>query len=344
MPAEARSPTGTVGTVTTGEAMTVRRWRLAMADALYGDNGFFRRAAPSDHFRTSVHTGAVFADAIARVVGQVDAALGHPEPLDIVDLGAGRAELLTALDRQLDPKVRGRVRFTAVELAPRPDHLDTDMTWQDRLPQRLTGVLVAAEWLDNIPVDVVTRDRDGWRYVLVDQDGTERSGDMPDQLDARWLDAWWPDGRRAEIGRTRDEAWADAVSRLDRGLALAIDYGHTRDNRPVLGTLSGYRDGRQVPPVPNGLSDLTAHVAIDAVAAATGHRSALLRQADVLRALGVTGRRPPLSLATEDPGGYMRALAAATVAAELTDETGLGGHYWLWQPVRISVPAPTMNG
>jgi hypothetical protein len=69
----------------------------------------------------------------------------------------------------------------------------------------------------------------------------------------------------------------------------------------------------------------------------------LTRQSVALRALGLTGQRPPLSLAHQDPGAYIRALADASVAAELTDETGLGGHFWLWQPVGIDLPPPTMN-
>ena len=74
---------------------------------------------------------------------------------------------------------------------------------------------------------------------------------------------------RAEIGRPRDDAWADAVgARAAAGCALAVDYGHLRADRPPVGTLTGYRGGRQVPPVPDGRCDVTAHVAIDAVAAA----------------------------------------------------------------------------
>jgi hypothetical protein len=57
-----------------------------------------------------------------------------------------------------------------------------------------------------------------------------------------------------------------------------------------------------------------------------------------LRRLGVDGRRPPLELAPSDPGGYVRALAAASQAAELTDPAGLGGHYWVAQPVGTMIP------
>jgi SAM-dependent MidA family methyltransferase len=144
-------------------------------------------------------------------------------------------------------------------------------------------------------------------------------------------------GGRAEIGLTRDAAWAQAVTAVRRGLAVAVDYGHLRADRPPLGTLTGFRSGRQVPPVPDGSRDLTAHVAVDAVAAAgaavAGLPYALVSQRTALRQLGVDGRRPPLALAGTDPSGYLRALAAASAAAELTDPAGLGGHWWLLQPV-----------
>jgi hypothetical protein len=65
----------------------------------------------------------------------------------------------------------------------------------------------------------------------------------------------------------------------------------------------------------------------------------LVRQREALRALGVTGARPPLADATTDPAGYLRALAAATHAAEITDPTGLGGHHWLLHPAGIALAA-----
>ncbi|WP_189048835.1 SAM-dependent methyltransferase, partial [Micromonospora sonchi] len=151
-------------------------------------------------------------------------------------------------------------------------------------------------------------------------------------------------GYRAEIGRTRDEAWTDAVGHVDRGLALAVDYGHLLGDRPFGGSLTGYRGGRQVPPVPDGTCDVTAHVAMDSVASA-GERVArcayvLESQRAGLRALGADGGRPPLALAVRDPAGYVRALAEASATAELTDPTGLGGHWWLWQPVGLPDDGP----
>ena len=120
---------------------------------------------------------------------------------------------------------------------------------------------MANEWLDDVPVDVVELTDAGWRIVLVDPaSGNEQLGPGPDDADLAWLDRWWPAGEvgdRAEVGRPRDEAWAAAVGSLRRGLAVAVDYAHQRDSRPPSGTLSGYRDGRQVPPVPDGSCDVT---------------------------------------------------------------------------------------
>ncbi|MEV5207428.1 SAM-dependent methyltransferase [Micromonospora sp. NPDC053740] len=414
------------------------RWRDAMSHALYGPDGFFvAGSGPADHFRTSVHASPAFATALLRLLTQVDAALGHPPRLDVVDVGAGRGELLRSLAggavgvsgepahsgrsglippwsgfpetltptasarRSPDdpslvadrPALAERVRFTAVEYASRPENLPDEINWVSEIPDEITGLLIATEWLDNVPLDVAVHTADGWRYVLVDPDsGAESIGELVSPTDLGWLTTWWPgpasprdadrdltggststdatsgsgsgfgaarpaqgssltarsrpgcpetphSDHRAEIGRPRDEAWANAVRKISRGLAVAVDYGHLKTGRPVDGTLTGYRGGRQVPPVPDGSSDVTAHVAMDSVASAGAAVArcaySLVLQREALRALGADGGRPPLSLAGTDPVGYVRALAAASAVAELTDPAGLGGHWWLRQPVGI---------
>jgi SAM-dependent MidA family methyltransferase len=309
-------------------------WRDAIQSALYGPGGFFTTGAgPAGHFRTSAHASPLFAAALAGLVQRVDAALDHPEVFDLVDVGAGRGELLTALLAALDPQLAGRCRPVAVELAPRPPDLPDRIAWRAEPPAGITGVLLAVEWLDNVPLDLA---RAG-RYLRVDGS----PGGPVTGADTAWLSRWWPvagPAEVAEIGLPRDRAWSQAHSRVRRGLALAVDYGHRLPDRPPLGTLTGYRAGRQVDPVPDGSCDLTAHVAVDALADATG--GVLGTQREALHRLGVTGSRPPLALAGTDPAGYLRALAAAGQAAELTDPAGLGGHWWLRCPVGIPDPLP----
>jgi SAM-dependent MidA family methyltransferase len=229
-----------------------------------------------------------------------------------------------------------------VEVAPRPAGLPSEIHWRRDVPEDVVGVMFATEWLDNVPLDVGEVGSGGQvRQVLVDPaTGLESLGGEVDAADRFWLARWWPSphpGDRVEIGWPRDVAWADAVSRVRRGCALAVDYGHLRSDRPSLGTLTGFRGGRQVSPVPDGSCDVTAHVAVDAVAAAVGHPYRIVGQREALRGLGVDGGRPPLDLARTDPAGYLRALSSAGAAAELTDPAGLGGHWWLLHEVGIEL-------
>ncbi|EXG79380.1 SAM-dependent methyltransferase [Cryptosporangium arvum] len=300
-------------------------WRSAAQDALYGSAGFYVVNRPAAHFRTSVHAAAdLFADAIGELLARVDHALERPDPLDLVDVGAGGGELLSALS--VPSGMARRLRLTAVERGPRPPGVG--YRWGPEIPP-VTGLLVANEWLDNVPVDVACRDESGAdRLVLVSPSGDESLGDVVSGDDAAWLARWWPlrsPGDRAEIGSARDAAWAAAAGRVRRGLAVAVDYGHVAGARPAGGTLTGYRDGRQVPPVPDGSCDLTAHVAMDSLAPG----AVLRRQRDVLRALGVSGGLPPRELASADPARYLRALGSASRAAELLAPDGLGSFYWL---------------
>ena len=142
-----------------------RPWRDAWQDALYGPAGFFIHSRPTDHFRTSVTSSDVFAAAIARLVREAGLTA-------VVDLGAGGGELLARL-HDIDPTLR----LTGVEVAGRPD-LPDDIVWTDELPTTVDGLLIAHEWLDNIPCDVVEVDDDGVvRLVEVDPDsGVEQLG------------------------------------------------------------------------------------------------------------------------------------------------------------------------
>lgn len=323
-----------------------RGWRAATEAALYGPGGFYRRPeGPAGHFRTSVHASPLYARAVARLLCRVDEALGRPGTLDFVDMGAGRGELVAGVLAELPAGVASRVRPYAVELAGRPAGLDDRITWSSEPPEGIRGVLFANEWLDNVPVEVAEADPEGVpRRVLVRRDGRERLGEPVSGADAEWLARWWPlppeEGLRAEIGLPRDDAWASAVARVERGLAVAVDYAHTVDTRPPFGTLTGFREGRETTPVPDGTCDITAHVALDACAAHPTARTLpgarLLTQRDALRALGVTGARPPLALASTNPSEYVRALASAGEAAELTAPGGLGDFGWLLQPVGLA--------
>jgi len=328
-------------------------WCTAMEQALYGRAGFYKSGAgPAAHFRTSAQASPLFAQALVRLVVEVDELLDRPESLAIIDVGAADGSLLTSMLTELPPSLRSRANLVGVELRDRPEQLSTAIDWLTRVPQDFVGVLLANEWLDNVPVDVAERTHQGVHLVLVDPaNGQEQLGDRVSSEQADWLDQWWPltkaqAGDRAEVGLTRDIAWHDAFERMQRGLAVTMDYSHHRDQRVsggfASGTLAGYREGRWVTPVPDGSCDITAHVALDSCADATqslGVRATLLTsQRDALRSLGVSGERPPIDLATTDPVSYVQALATAAQAGELLDRSGLGGFGWLVQGRGVGLP------
>ncbi|MCH7229290.1 SAM-dependent methyltransferase [Glycomyces sp. L485] len=299
------------------------RWSDAMERALYGPGGFYRREVPYYHFSTSAQA-PVFAEAIARLAEQVDVALGRPATFDVVDVGAGNGELLGHLAAMLDD----RVRLVAVERRPRPSDLPDRVRWETKIPQVVTGLLIACELLDNVPCDVAVVDTSGeLRYEEVDETGATRPGAPVGDADAKWLAQWWPlsvPGQRAEIGLSREAMWRKLTGRLAAGTALAIDYGHERSNRPPAGSMAGFLNGRQVRPVPDGTCDITAHVAVDAIPCERTQR-----QREALKALGLPIERPQLAQAYRDPTGYAMDLARASAAGRLTDPTGLGAHWWM---------------
>ena len=156
------------------------------------------------------------------------------------------------------------------------------------IPAGFDGLVLAVDWLAHVPAHVVQVDDEGWpRVVHVDPvTGRERLGSrLSETVVPRaiglWLSEWWPvaeggPGARAEVGTGRDAAWRDVARRLDGGTAVAVEHGHLSSGRPRDGSLRcpAASDGVAARCVPDGDRDLTADVALDAVAAATGGRVA----------------------------------------------------------------------
>jgi SAM-dependent MidA family methyltransferase len=305
--------------------VTYLPWEQAWQEALFGGAGFYRRPeGPAGHFRTAAHAApTVLARAIARLARTAGCT-------GVLDLGAGRGELLTALARVSDEGTP--LRLHGVDVVGRPPLLPPAVGWSRAdggIPYAVfvDALVVAWEVLDTVPCPVLEIGADDRPHVvLVDPvTGLERLGGTPDDDDLDWCRRWWPlisleEGDRVEVGRPRDAWWQGHVRLLRRiggGVLLAVDYAHSLATRPAVGTLSGYRAGRLVPPVPDGSCDVTAHVAMDAVAAAGSAAGAaagtLVPQHASLRSLGVR----------EDEQG----------ADDLLDPTGLGGFTWLLQRV-----------
>lgn len=315
-------------------------WDAAWSAALYGPQGFYRRPeGPAGHFRTASHAAApILAAALTRVATELAAGA-------VVDIGAGRGELLNALastptTAHSAPDATPPV-LHGVDVVERPPGLAPTVGWTeglDRLdPAVLAGALVVVwEVLDVVPCPVVERAEDGeLRVVLVDEQGTEALGTAAAAGQRTWCERWWPlpdPGNRAEVGRPRDLWWSELVQQaLGAGAValLAVDYAHVAGQRPPGGSLAAYRGGRRVPPVPDGHCDLTAHVALDSVAhageAAGARTLEFTDQRTALRRLGLRGR------ATAGEPVTAASLQRISAEAELIDPGGLGGFGWLLQ-------------
>jgi SAM-dependent MidA family methyltransferase len=319
------------------DPMTWTSWTQAWDRALYGEDGFYHQlAGPAGHFSTASQgmpqIGELLAGALVELMDQQGLQT-------LVDVGCGRGELLEQVHR-LCPQVR----CVGVDVIARPQ-LSNPIGWLrspggERLPDELDALsdtlVFANEWLDVVPCPIAELDEDGeLREVLVNTPtGDERLGDPVSGTDRQWAQAFWPvgplePGDRVEIGTTRDRAWENLVSRVRSGLAVAVDYGHTIDSRPAPGTLTGFRAGRQVLPIPDGSCDLTAHVAMDSLT-----HEELVDQRTALRQLGVNGRTPPHDLARSHPAAYLRDLSTASAATALTARGGLGDFMWAFSRAR----------
>lgn len=311
-----------------------RAWQRGLYDA---HDGFYRDAAgPAAHFATSaqgIPGGGVLLAAVAL-------ALAREHGVEqIVDFACGRGELATEM-HFLAPELS----VVAVDVVARPDTLPADIDWIQghggaSIPRALRGMqdvaVIAHEWLDVVPCPVLQHDGQQWRVVEVDTLGEERLGQPASAGDLQWCARYWPEedreGSRIEVGRTRDAAYAALRACIGSGVLVTVDYGHLRTTRPALGTLTGFRRGAACRPLPDGSTDITAHVAMDSLPV-SGART-LVRQSEVFDRLDMRPAAAPVALASADPPAYLRSLVSRSAYTALTAEGGLGDFWWSIDPV-----------
>ena len=310
-----------------------RSWFDAWLASAYGPEGFWPRHRPEEHFRTAAASTPLLAEMAAAVIDRT------PGVQVVLDLGAGSGQLLTALH-----ELRPKLQLVAVDLRDRPAELPAAVEWARdlwdvRYDRWTTGaalpwlvrpepvMIICCEWLDDLPVVVVRRHADGWREMIIGDDGAEEFGPRLHEDQLTWADQWWPAGQRAEVGLTRDRAWTALAAVVARrgGCALMIDYGHRLCERPADGSFAAYRDGRAVSPIPSGELNLTAHVSIDSVRAAgeaAGLRTAFCcLQSEVVADLLVAAP-------DADP---LADLARRSQQSALSSHYVWGSHWWLLQ-------------
>ena len=310
-----------------------------MAEALYTPGlGYYSGGAhkfgPGGDFITAPELTPLFGQALAAQVQQV---MGLSAP-HIIEAGAGTGLLAADLLLELEHRgtlpdsygileVSGELRERQFDtLAAKVPHLASRVRWLDSLPERFSGVLVANEVLDVMPVHLVAWRPDGIfeRGVALGADGNFAWADKPASGKvaeaAAALDIQLPEeGEYVSEINLAGRAWiAEWAARLERGAMLLVDYGYPRaeyylDSRAT-GTLLCYfrHHAHGDPFLWPGLNDITAFVDFTAVAEA-GFEAGLdvlgyTNQATLLFNCGVLeclARRAP-----EDSVDYIRASKA----------------------------------
>jgi len=258
------------------------------------------RIGLSGDYYTSSDAHPLLALALARQIAQIDAQLGRPDPLTVIEMGPGKGllarEVLKACDTD-HPSLAARLRYILVERSPAMVAVQREslapwldrprVSWLNGLADLSDGAIIGAmlsnELVDAFPVHRI-RIVDGKPRELyvayadgrfVEQTGPLSTPLLTDYLKRlATLDITLPDGYTTEIN-TPAIAWMKEVARvLGRGVAITIDYGHTAQDLfgpdRKRGTLLCYsrHQASEDPYVRVGMQDMTAHVDFTALATA----------------------------------------------------------------------------
>ena len=309
---------------------------------------FYSGQWPAVHFATSPSQSTAVAEGLVHHLTHVIEHLhidGYFGVIDVCEVGGGDGTLMMqVLDIAVQQHPAVAFRARVIELRARPPRLASTIEWidgpmQTHLPESIRGLIFAHEVLDDVPLTLAQYDEAlTLRQVMVNAaTGDEELGEPISANDREWVSRWWPHqsvGGRVEIGASRDQVWAAIASTVSTGIAIAIDYAHTQEQRSLgsfaRGTLTGFRNGYACQPVPDGSMNITAHVALDACAVAAEQActplsvtTVLVSQRDALGVLDYSDAPP------QSPHDALVAIAQHSQRELARDTQGFGAFTWL---------------
>lgn len=251
-----------------------------------------RKLGTAGDFVTAPEVAPVFSRCLARQCEEVLRTLGGG---DVLEIGAGSGVMAVAVLEELERRdalpARYRILDVSADLRERQQatlaaavpHLLERVEWLDRWPEDFTGVVVANELLDAMPVERFVM-RGGsvnalgvtWHLGRLEWSETRASAALADAVHAvvRDVGAAWPESYTSEINLGLAGWIAALAATLTRGVLLFVDYGLPRREFYV----PERRDGTLLchfrhrfhgdPFTRPGLQDLTAWVDFTAVAEA----------------------------------------------------------------------------
>jgi SAM-dependent MidA family methyltransferase len=293
-------------------------------------------------FTTAPELSSLYGAALAQVAASI---IAQSAP-NILEFGAGTGKLardvLTALDAcgiRVDSyaimELSGELRARQQEaLADFPQ-----VTWLDDFPATFSGVVLANEVLDAMPVQLVSKGAQGWQELMVTvEEGafafTPRPADAA--LEARIASqvpeaGLLPEGYLTEVHGIGCGFMASLAHMFKggKGAAILVDYGFPAheyyvDQRSTGTLMCHYRHHAHPDPfyLP-GLQDITAHVDFTAMALAAQNAGAevlaYMNQASFLLAAGIGEL-----LLQHDPADPLRYLPHANAVHKLVSPAEMG--------------------
>ena len=230
-------------------------FRKFMEMALYHPElGYYRR--PRDpfgvggDFYTNAQLQPVFGRLLAQQIDTWHHEMGRPEDFTVVEMGAGRGETISEIERCL-PGVTCRT----VDVAG------------GELPERFRGVVICNEFFDALPVHSVEQKDKGLieHYVESAADGFDwTEGSLSDSRLKGYLQRYAPQlakDQKVEVNLGALAHLGKLHSSLVAGYVLTIDYGYTANE---------IADGRRLPA--GSLMSYVKHQASEDVLASPGER------------------------------------------------------------------------
>lgn len=268
-----------------------------MHEALYAPGlGYYSAGATKfggdGDFTTAPEISPLFGRIVARQCSEV---LGNVDSGEVLELGAGSgrlaADMLKAFESlgsmppvynilEVSPDLQARQRHCLDQEVP---HLLSRVRWLSGFPDRFSGVVVANEVLDALPVErFVKRDGQvfqscvscpGDKFVWSERPATGKTVAAVAKIEAE-LGAALPDSYTSELSFAAPALVRDLSASLQQGIAFLFDYGVSQREYYAPDRSDGWlrchfrHHAHNDPLILPGIQDLTAWVDFSAIAEA----------------------------------------------------------------------------
>ena len=236
-------------------------------------------------YLTSIDMSPVFARVMAKQIHEMWTALDSPDPFHLVEVGAGRGTLSSAIVEAVRlhyPQFSPVLSSILVDLSPSLNAGEGVACYGtiEELPHKVIGCILSNELIDAFPVHVVVQGEkleevyvDCEAGAFVERLGPPSTPALQDYLDRAGVVL--QKGQRIEINLRALDWINKAAGALERGFVTTIDYGYPAKEYSIPrrggNLLCYYRHTVNEKPFERvGLQDMTCHVDFSSLARSGG--------------------------------------------------------------------------